>query len=116
MEEELEKLINLTYGRFRDEFEKQITKEENDRIQQSAAKGISGPAFYSSITDLHLEKIRKLYRKRIEIEKQLMLDKYGFIPVSEVEGLKNRVNKIIKAGIKNLENKRYGGRIEPIVV
>jgi len=113
MDEELEKLIDLTYARFRDELEKQIKKGEESKVANFAARGIHGGLFYSSIIDLHLDKIRKLYEKRLEIEKELMLEKYDCIPDSEIEGLKKRLNKIIQAGIENLKNRTYpGGKTE----
>jgi hypothetical protein len=87
-------------------------------IERFSERGMlrSGPC-YSSIIDLHLDKIRKLYKKRLEIEKQLMSEKYGCIPHSEIEELKIRVNKIIKVGIENLKNKRHPGtKTEPWMI
>jgi hypothetical protein len=117
MDQELEKSIDLTYGRFRDDFEKQVNKAEEGIIANFAASSTDGGRLYSSIIDLHLDEIRELYKKRLEIEKQFMLEKYGCIPHSEIEGLKIRVNKIIEAGITNLENRRYpGGKTEPWMI
>jgi hypothetical protein len=76
MDEELTKLIDLIYSRFRDEFEKQIMQDEAEMIERFSARGrLRSGSCYSSIIDLHLDKIRKLYKRRLEIEKQLMLEK-----------------------------------------
>ena len=113
MDEELKTLIDLTYAKFRDEFERQVMEEEKAIIRNFAARGIRGGPFYKSIIDLHLNKIRQLYKKRLELEKELLFKKYGCIPNSEVQGLKDRLKSMIEAGIRNLENKTYpGGKTE----
>ena len=101
MDEELTRLIALKYNRFRDSYTQEIDDKEDQLAAEWAGRLISG-GFYWSIIELHVNKIKTLYQKRIEIEKDLILKKYGCLDVASMEQLKRTVRGIIAQGFMRL--------------
>jgi len=109
MDDELTRLVDLEYNRFRDSYIKEIDDREDQLAAKSAALGGFGSGgFYSSIIKLHVEKTKALYQERIRIEKDLMLKKYGSLDVTRMEELKKTVRGIIAQEFRKLaDNQRF---------
>ena len=116
MDKDLEKLGDLMYEKFKNGLEKQREEEEQKITTRFAKSGYPLPhgGLYSAIIDLHIDKIGELSKKRIEIDKKLLLDKFGYIPDAEIEGLKTRVSDIINQEMERQKNRDYfGGKLKP---
>jgi len=105
MEEDLERLAELQYQKFRGNLEKQVQQEKNRFL----GKGIGGPAIISKIITLHVEKIAKLCEERLEVEKNLLLQKYGKLEKIHIPGIRNKINRIISIETEMLEKRKYMG-------
>ncbi len=109
MPEDLERLAELQYQKIRGNLETQVQEEENKFL----GKGVGGPASISKIITLHIEKITKLCEERFEIEKNLLLQKYGKLEKVHILGIKNKINKIISIETDMLEKREYMGEYYP---
>lgn len=117
MSDALERLADLMYQKFRNDLGKEILKEEKQIATDSAKRGLKGGWLIKKIMDLHFDEIKRLYEKRIEIEKKLLLDKYGRIPDPEIERLKKKVTEIINMRIESLKSRAYlGNKLERSMV
>lgn len=116
MSDDLERLANLIYQKFKNGLGKEILKEEKQIASDSAKRG-KGGWLISKIMDLHFDEIKRLYEKRIEIEKKLLLDKYGRLPDPEMKTLREKVTEIINGHIESLKKRDYlGDKLERSMV
>ena len=113
MPEDLGKLADLKYMKFRDKLDRDTVEEEEKITDDFGKRGFSAVnnQLISDIVDLHINKIKKLWEKRVEIEKELILDRYGKIPNSEIERLKKKVIELINQSMENLKRGDYFGKI-----
>lgn len=107
MDDELTRLVDLEYSRFRDSYIQEIDNREDQLAANLAARGGIVTNGWS-IIKLHVKKIKTLYKKRIQIEKDLMLKKYGYLDVTRMEELKKTVRGIIAQEFRKLaDNQRF---------
>jgi hypothetical protein len=112
VDKKLEDLGGLMYEKFKADLENRKATEEEKITGEFAKRGfpLPQPGLYSAIIDLHINKIRELYQKRMEIDKRLLSEKYGYIPDSEIEGLRMRASEIINQEMERLKNGDYFGK------
>lgn len=114
MSRDIIKLADLIYIKFKEDLEKEMGIEEGKRTHEAAGLGAAlSSKFLNWIIDFNIDKVRKLYEKRLEIEKELMLEKYSFMPNDGIEALKERLEVIINREIDNLKTRKYVGEYEP---
>lgn len=117
MDDGLLRLADLKYHKFQELIDREIRSKESNLISAWAAKGISGGPSIKAILDLSFEKAKTLYRKRIEIEKELFLNKYGYLPDPMMEQLKKTARGIIAREMRILsehgfwKSHRFGSSI-----
>ncbi len=104
MDDDLNKLADLEYNRFRDSYVQEINEREDGLAADCASGGMIGSGFYWSIIKLHVEEAKTLYQERIRIEKDLMLKKYGSLDAERIEELKSTVKEIIAKVFVELYN------------
>ena len=111
MDDELLRLADLKCHKFQGIIDEEIRTKESNLMSAWAAKRISGGPAIKAILDLNFEKAKTLYRKRIEIEKELMLDQYGYLPNPQVEQLKKTARGIIAREMRMLSGRimKFGG-------
>jgi len=96
MDDDLLKLADLKYQKFRDHIDRKVQSKETEFAEVLGGKGLlrSSDAI-KILLDLYFEKAKILYQKRIEIEKEQMFAKYGYLPHSGLEQLKRTARGII---------------------
>lgn len=104
MDDELLRLADLKYHKLQEIIDREIRSKESNLISAWAAKGISGGPGIKAILDLNFEKAKTLYRKRIEIEKELFQNKYGYLPDPMMEQLKKTARGIIAREMRILSD------------
>ena len=110
MDDDLTRLVDLEYNRFRNSYIQQINDREDQLAANLTKGGVITGHLYWSIVELHVEKIKTLYQQRIRIEKDLMLKKYGSLDVMRMEELKKMVRGIIAQEFRELaRNQRLKG-------
>ena len=99
------------YEKFKKDLERQKVAEEEKVTADFAKAGFEMPPdqLYCEVVELHIGRIRELYEKRIEIDEKLILDKFGYFPDGEIEGLKTRVSNIINQEMERQKNRDYIG-------
>jgi hypothetical protein len=114
MDDEIQRLADLKFYKFLENMDKEIGQKER--------KLMAGGRFQSGATieaflNLNFEKVETLCLKRIEIEKELMLDKYGYLPDSRMEQLRKTARGIIAREMRILSEQRimefqgFGGAV-----
>jgi hypothetical protein len=102
MDDDIQRLTDLKFYKFREDIDKEIGQKERTLV----FGGVRGGAVIDKILSLNFEKAEILYRKRIEIEKELMLAKYGYLPDSNMEQLRTTARGVIAREMRILSEHR----------
>jgi hypothetical protein len=107
MDDELLRLADLKYHKFQETINKEFRIRESNLIKPWTSKGISGGPAVMAVLELNFERVETLYQKRIEIEKELILNKHGYLLDRMMEQLRKTARGIIARELRMLSEHRF---------